>query len=176
MESRGGEGAPSSPLGAVIDKRPAPEASCPPAAQAKKASDLQDPSPASVSAQTGCAIQSKIKGYGLPAHLTHHVQLTARSCICNAREHRVICAFGAVRRGGQWKRPPQRVDGPFFVFISSPSSPRPWRPSASRPWRQVGRGVRRRRRNPSPSSRPHARGSALRPPRSPRDPHPRSGT
>ena len=51
MESRGGEGAPSSPLGAVIDKRPAPEASCPPAAQAKKALDLQDPKSASVSAQ-----------------------------------------------------------------------------------------------------------------------------
>ena len=36
--------------GRVIDKRPAPEASCPPAAQAKKVMDLQDPSSASVSA------------------------------------------------------------------------------------------------------------------------------
>ena len=41
----------SSPLGAVIDKRPAPEASCPPAAQAKKTIDLVDIKSASVSAQ-----------------------------------------------------------------------------------------------------------------------------
>ena len=32
-ESKGGGGAPPSPLGAVIDKRPAPEASCAPPAQ-----------------------------------------------------------------------------------------------------------------------------------------------
>ena len=49
--SKGGGGAPPSPLGAVIDKRPAPEASCPPAAQAKKTIDLVDPKSASVSAQ-----------------------------------------------------------------------------------------------------------------------------
>ncbi|MBQ4193650.1 MAG: hypothetical protein II650_05275, partial [Clostridia bacterium] len=42
---------PPRPLGAVIDKRPAPEASCPPAAQAKKTMDLQDPKSASASAQ-----------------------------------------------------------------------------------------------------------------------------
>ena len=35
----------NAPLGAVIDKRPAPEASCPPAAQAKKTIDLVDTSP-----------------------------------------------------------------------------------------------------------------------------------
>ena len=56
--SKGGGGAPPSPLGAVIHKRPAPEASCAPAAQAKKASDLQDPSSASVSAQIVCAVQN----------------------------------------------------------------------------------------------------------------------
>ena len=41
-ESKGGGGAPPSPLGAVIHKRPAPEASCAPAAQAKKTIDLVD--------------------------------------------------------------------------------------------------------------------------------------
>ena len=51
VESKGGGGAPPSPLGAVIHKRPAPEASCAPAAQAKKAMDLQDPISASASAQ-----------------------------------------------------------------------------------------------------------------------------
>ena len=50
-ESKGGGGAPPSPLGAVIDKRPALEASCPPAAQAKKTIDLVDPKSASFSAQ-----------------------------------------------------------------------------------------------------------------------------
>ncbi|MBQ4350548.1 MAG: hypothetical protein II768_04775, partial [Clostridia bacterium] len=50
VESRGEESFPR-PLGAVIDKRPAPEASCPPAAQAKKAIDLVDSKSASVSAQ-----------------------------------------------------------------------------------------------------------------------------
>ena len=51
-ESKGGGGAPPSPLGAVIHKRPAPEASCAPAAQAKKTIDLVDPKSASPSAQS----------------------------------------------------------------------------------------------------------------------------
>ena len=51
--SKGGGGAPPSPLGAVIHKRPAPEASCAPSAQDKKTIELVDPKSASVSAQDG---------------------------------------------------------------------------------------------------------------------------
>ncbi|MBQ4350179.1 MAG: hypothetical protein II768_02885, partial [Clostridia bacterium] len=65
--------------GRVIDKRarPAgfnslkPSPHCPPAAQAKKTSDLQDPKSASVSAQTGEAHLFLLHAF-IPSFIIHH--------------------------------------------------------------------------------------------------------
>ena len=70
VQRRGGVHS-SFPLGAVIDKRPAPEASCPPAAQAKKTIDLVDIKSASVSAQIK---EGERIATGFALAMTHIVQ------------------------------------------------------------------------------------------------------